>query len=778
MTSKRNRSLASFAALLLVAFGSSQTFTNVPALLELASRLQRLERSQRLTVGTLARALAAPPLMRLPDGRLAQRFWRFPGWDGMYVTCNLNAARTMNVDKIWPGGSTGLALSGNGIELGVWDGGSARITHREFGSRAVNVDGVAHQWHATHVAGTMVAAGVDPSAKGMSFEGALLSFDWNYDSSEMATRAAGGLRVSNHSYSILYDNGANWIYGFYDPEAQTWDQLAYDAPYYTIVKAAGNDQSRNTKGGYDTIPTSGTAKNVLTIGAVSSISGGYTGPSSVVMNTFSSWGPTDDGRIKPDLVAPGVNLYSTYNTSDSAYAYASGTSMSAPAAAGVVGLLVQHRRNLNPGQDLWSSTMKALLIATANEAGPADGPDYRFGWGLIDARRAAEVLLANSQTPGVVVEGVLGSGETKTFTYQSNGSPVRVAIAWTDPAGPVSAYGTNDSTDLRLVNDLDLRVFVNGTEWRPWVLNPASPSSAATRGDNFRDNVERVDIPTPGNATVEVRVTHKGSLLGGSQAFGLVVVGLQPASPSKIQSLTVNPSQVTSGETAEGTVTLTAPAPSGGAFVTLSSSNPSVASVPSSVTVAAGATQATFTVSTGTVSSQTVCTIQGTYGGATASADLTVVPEQALAGTGELQDYSGNRTLVPITLEIRNPGTTTVVQSLTVFLDSSGGFRVRASVTPGTYDLAFKGSTWLRKVLRNVPIAANGASGLSFSLLNGDVNGDNTINLVDLNRISAAWRSQPGSSNWDPQADLNGDLRVNLLDRNIVAKNWRLRGDP
>ncbi|HCE01319.1 MAG TPA: hypothetical protein DER07_09785 [Armatimonadetes bacterium] len=778
MMSKRNLSLASLAALSLVALASAQTVTNVPALLELSGRIQRLERTQRLAIGLLAPSLARPVPRTLPDGRLTQRFWRFPGWDGVFVTCNLNAARTMNVDKIWPGGSAGLALSGSGIELGIWDGGSVRTTHREFGGRVANVDGVANQWHATHVGGTMVAAGVDPSAKGMAYEANLLSFDWNSDAAEMAARAAAGLRVSNHSYAVYYDNGADWNYGFYDPEAQTWDQMAFDAPYYVIVKAAGNDQSRNTKGGYDTIPTSGTAKNVLTIGAVSSISGGYSGPSSVVMNNFSSWGPTDDGRIKPDLVAPGVNLYSTYNSSDSSYAYASGTSMASPAAAGVVGLLVRHQRNLNQGQDLWSATIKALLIATANEAGPADGPDYKFGWGLIDAKKATDVLLANSQTPGVVVEDTLQNGQTKSYTYQSSGAPVRVALAWTDRPGPVSNYGTNDPTDLRLVNDLDLRVFVNGVEWSPWVLNPASPSSAATRGDNFRDNVERVDIPSPGTATVEVRVTHKGSLVGGSQAFGLAVVGLTPGVASRLQSLTLNPTQVVAGESSVGTVTLTAPAPSGGAVVSLSSSNPSVAAVPTSVTVAAGATEATFSVSTGTVSSQTVVAIQGSYGGGTASADLTVVPEQALAGVGQLQDFAGDRTQVPITLEIRNPGTTTVVQSLTIHLDSAGGFRVRANVAPGTYDLAFKGPTWLRKVLKNVAIAADGASGLSFSLLNGDCNGDNTINLADVNLISAAWRSQPGSSNWDPRADLNGDLRVNLLDRNVVAKNWRLRGDP
>ena len=93
-----------------------------------------------------------------------------------------------------------------------------------------------------------------------------------------------------------------------------------------------------------------------------------------------------------------------------------------------------------------------------------------------------------------------------------------------------------------------------------------------------------------------------------------------------LSSLSLNPTSVTGGNSSTGTVTLSGPAPSGGAQVTLSSTNTAVASVPSSVTVAPGATSASFTVSTSAVAASTTITISASYGGATRSASLTVNP--------------------------------------------------------------------------------------------------------------------------------------------------------
>ena len=68
-------------------------------------------------------------------------------------------------------------------------------------------------------------------------------------------------------------------------------------------------------------------------------------------------------------------------------------------------------------------------------------------------------------------------------------------------------------------------------------------------------------------------------------------------------------------------------------------------------------------------------------------------------------------------------------------------------------------------------------TGLRFSLVDGDVNGDDNIDLADLMAISAAWRSKPGSAKWNPNADLNGDGSSDLADWLIVSKNWRKMGD-
>ncbi len=99
----------------------------------------------------------------------------------------------------------------------------------------------------------------------------------------------------------------DYRFGFYDSRAAQYDAIAYNAPYYTIVKAAGNDRGESGGGpqgpdggvnGFDCIPTESVAKNIITVGAVQNVAN-YTQPSDVLMTSFSSWGPTDDGRIKP-----------------------------------------------------------------------------------------------------------------------------------------------------------------------------------------------------------------------------------------------------------------------------------------------------------------------------------------------------------------------------------------------------------------------------------------------------------------------------------------------
>ncbi len=463
-----------------------------------------------------------------------------------YATGNANAASTISTDKVHAGGVAGLSLDGSGLTIGEWDGGSPLTTHQEFGSRVTVMDGGTLAWHATHVAGTIMASGMYTPAKGMATAADLSSWEWNYDVSEMAMAAAEGLQVSNHSYGYIRGwNGGVWYgdpsistledyrFGFYDINTKNWDEVGYNAPYYIIVKSSGNDRGDSGDGSYppdgpyDCISQQGVAKNILTVGAVGDIVVGYTQPSDVVMSSFSSWGPTDDGRIKPDIVANGIALTSTYSSADDAYSSSSGTSMSTPSVAGSVALLMQQWENVNgAGSKMRSATVKALIINTADEAGTTTGPDYEYGWGLMNTEKAA-IKISEDTVTDVITEYYLTDGDSYTRNITTNGtSPVRVTLVWTDPPGTPPAVAL-DPPDTMLVNDLDLHITESANTYYPWKLDRDNPSDAATNsGENNVDNVECVDISSPVNATTyTIIVDHDGSLVGGGQAFSLVISG-------------------------------------------------------------------------------------------------------------------------------------------------------------------------------------------------------------------------------------------------------------
>ena len=512
-------------------------------------------------------------LQRLEDG--------FPIF---YMSENASAT-AISADKVWPGSGHGYALSGAGVDVGVWDGGGVRQDHQEFGGRVVLADGTTSPSnHATHVAGIIAAAGAEPAARGIAYDATILSNNWSRDRSEMARAAAEGLRVSNHSYGqavgwvrnarkdgkwAWYGNTTvnaeeDYRFGFYDYMAREWDEIAYHAPHYLMVKAAGNDRDdapapgeehwvidrqtyqwklstavRDADGGtegYDTILDAGNAKNVLTVGAASRIDEGYRGPTDVQLAPFSGWGPTDDGRIKPDVVTVGVGVYSPVASSSSAYRSMSGTSMAAPGATGAIALLLEHAENLRGGAPLLASTMKALVIHTADEAGDAPGPDYAHGWGLVNTLRAADVMARDAEAGGGfnVREERVQEGDRVEFEVFSRGEePLRITASWTDPAG--TSPRTSLDPDVRLlVNDLDVEVIApDGTVHYPWMLDPASPSAPATRGVNTRDNSEQVLIEKPTAGTYVVRVTFKPGSAGkagaaqAAQDVSIVATGME-----------------------------------------------------------------------------------------------------------------------------------------------------------------------------------------------------------------------------------------------------------
>jgi len=568
------------------------------ALVTRAAKLQALSKSliqrdaaDRLQAQAFARRAGIPVRRELPNGKVLelQRFSQ-----GLrpifYITNNLDAADTVSTEKVWPGGSAGLDLDGSGMTVGEWDGGKI-YAHTDFIGRLTQMDNPTNvSGHSTHVAGTLIGAGdgLEPRSRGMAYAAQLNAWDWTSDTAEMAAAAAGGLLISNHSYGIaagwVYLGGSDWwwiggaadtdvedpYFGYYDTESQLWDQIAFDAPYYLIVKASGNDRSDTgpayvdannlepytvvdqngaplftstlprtadcAPAGYDCLPTNSVAKNVLTVGAVDDVPGGYSalaGPSQVLMSPFSSWGPTDDGRIKPDVVGNGVFLISAWHQSPF-YAAAAGTSMAAPNVTGSLLLLQEHYEDIH-GVDSFmrSATLKALAIHTADESGSDDGPDYAFGWGLLNTKNAAKVITQDGGGDHQIIEGSLANGATNnvTFNVSQAEAVLKATVVWMDPPGtPVSL--SLDAPDLMLVNDLDLRITRGPSTYEPWVLNPAIPAAAATTGDNFRDNVEQVVVNGGGTGTYTIHISHKGTLLNGTSQDYSLIISVIPALPT------------------------------------------------------------------------------------------------------------------------------------------------------------------------------------------------------------------------------------------------------
>ena len=513
----------------------------------------------------------------------------------------LAEAVTVSTTNVWPGGPTGFNLSGTNVTISMWDEGSPRLTHIELNPRVTELDGnTTNSYHSTGVAAILAAAGaaffydtnnnpLGPLAKGMAFAAQVQARDLQLDLGEM-TGAVGTnhMRLSNQSYGQIagwyYDAGGgvwDWFgyanisatqdpaFGNYTTNSSGFDSLIQGAPTYLQVWAAGNDQGEappvqptnhiertgptttyrptdGDQGGYDTMSQQGCAKNVLTVGAIYPLANGYAGPTNVVLASFSSCGPTDDGRIKPDVVADGINDITPGASSDTEYVvWPGGTSFAAPGVAGSVGLLSQFYKQLHPNSsEPLASTLKGLAIHTADSATTNAGPSYRFGWGVMDTRTAA-TLINQDATNGLknqVKEVLLQNGTSIQFpVVASDGTnPLKVTICWTDPAGTPNNVTNLDNPTPKLVNDLDLRVISpTGSTNLPWILNPdltnqtsAARSAAATTGDDSRNNVEQVYVAHPTNAMYLVRVTHKGNLQSNAtQWVSILLSGIVPQQP-------------------------------------------------------------------------------------------------------------------------------------------------------------------------------------------------------------------------------------------------------
>ncbi len=482
-----------------------------------------------------------------------------------HVTYNNTATRssiqTARVQGLHNGNSINKAIKGENIIYGIWDGAQPLSAHQNLGvTRVINKDGQGFTGgsqsginHATHVSGTIIGSGNERIfAKGMAPLGKLWANTWENDLAEMTLEASEGLLFSNHSYGINNRAYVNLpgFFGRYAVLARSIDEITFNANMYQPVYAAGNDRNgiyvggsltklNPSKNGYDLLTHERVGKNPVVVAAVHGITNYVletNGTNNVEMSTFSQWGPTDDFRIKPDISAKGVSVYSSTGTGVANYSILSGTSMAAPAVTGVFGLWQQIYNQYWPSANgnsgfMKAASLKALMAHTADHAGDSQGPNPKFGWGLINADEGAKILKRASEDLVIFKEYDLLNYQTYFFDIYTNGiEPLKITIAWTDRPGEIVPMA--ESLTPVLVNDLDVRLtkVSNNQVAYPWKLNKSWSNIYAIKGDNDVDPIERIDYFDPntgltpsGNYRVTIR--HKGELTGGSKNFSVIISG-------------------------------------------------------------------------------------------------------------------------------------------------------------------------------------------------------------------------------------------------------------
>ncbi len=437
-------------------------------------------------------------------------------------------------------------LNGAGVTVLVYDGGTARSTHVDFQGRLTVHDGSGQGSHPTHVSGTVGGAGVaNANNKGMAPGVNIVSYGFEYsgsgtflydnpgdlDADYFDAITNYGADISNNSIGTNTEsNGFSCaIQGDYGVTSAAIDAIvagAFGSPF-RVVWANGNERQGNRcdiegyGDYYSTAPPAG-AKNQIAVGAINS--------NDQSMTSFSSWGPVEDGRMRPDIVAGGCQsngdngVTSCTSSGDTAYTSMCGTSMASPTVCGMSALILQDfRAHFFGAPDFRNSTLKALLAHTAVELGNV-GPDYQYGYGSVRVKDAIDHMRTGAFDEDTVAQGGTYS---RTYTLSSLQSSIKWTLAWDDPPAAAGAH-TN-----ALVNDLDLRVIGPGdVVYYPWTLNPTNPSAAAVRTQrNSRDNIEQVLISNPvmGTYTIEVLGFNVPQ---GPQTFSLVGGGAQYQSAS------------------------------------------------------------------------------------------------------------------------------------------------------------------------------------------------------------------------------------------------------
>ncbi len=387
----------------------------------------------------------------------------------------------------------GKGLDGSGVVVGVGDNADVQ-THIDFSRRLINRAPMPlTSGHGHHVTGIVGGAGYgNEMYQGYAPKATLISQGFNGIIMNASTYVNDyGMVLTNNSYG---DNIECDYYGTYDLYSRLLDQMAIDLPYLQNVFSSGNSGAatcapflpnyHTVLGGYQS------AKNVLTVGATTD---------SGAISSFSSRGPVKDGRTKPEIVAMGQFVASTWSSNQ--YSYNNGTSMAGPAATGGLALLVQRYRQLNGNADPKNGLMKAILANGGADRGNT-GPDYQYGFGNMNLLRSVDMIENNRFVNSSVA--IAGSNDV-VISVPANTAMLKVMLYWNDPAAaPISAK--------TLVNDLDLEVIdPSSSTVLPRILDTSrlNVGLASVNGVDRLNNMEQVMIsqPAAGNYTLRVKGT-------------------------------------------------------------------------------------------------------------------------------------------------------------------------------------------------------------------------------------------------------------------------------
>lgn len=473
--------------------------------------------------------------------------------------------KVMNFESAWSLGLTGQNQIAAMADTGL-DSGDARAIHQDFAGSvksgyAVGMFG--KTWadpmgHGTHVAGSVLGRG---TASGGLLKGAAYSAQivaqgmWSpiLNNLSVPSNLAGmftqaytdGARVHTNSW------GAAGNFGAYEKMASTVDQVMFDKDDLLILFAAGNsgvDMNRDGRIDANSVGTPGTAKNALTVGASENLlsTGGIQkkvgelkpAPENWPVNpinsdklsdninglaVFSSRGPTSDGRLKPDVVAPGTNILSVRSQQTGAselwgaynqhYAYSGGTSMSTPLTAGAAVIARQYLIEKKSIAKPTAALVKAYLLHTATEmfpgqfgeVGAARGqeiltmrPNNDEGYGRVNV----EEMVASNSFLFLDQAGAVATSEVKEYKLEVPAGKFVANIVWTDAPGSVNS-------SKALVNDLDMEVTLPG-------------GKIISANDQINNHSFIQSQVSAGTVTIKVKGTNVPMGKNGKQPFAIV----------------------------------------------------------------------------------------------------------------------------------------------------------------------------------------------------------------------------------------------------------------